>query len=89
MTAAGSNAAVTLQSSEWYPALPAQHGMLLNTLRHPGDGVDVLQITLDWAEPLQAGPFEAAWQEVVRRNPVLRTGFELHDEYGLIQVVDP
>ena len=63
--------------------------MLLNTLRHPGDGVDVLQITLDWAEPLQTGPFEAAWQEVMRRNPVLCTGFELHPEYGLVQVVDP
>ena len=63
--------------------------MLLNTLRHPEDGVDVLQITLDWAEPLHAGPFEAAWQQVVQRNPVLRTGFELHEEYGLIQVVDP
>jgi amino acid adenylation domain-containing protein len=89
MTAAGSNAAVTMQSPEWYPALPAQHGMLLSTLRQPGDGVDVLQITLDWAEPLRAEPFEAAWREVVRRNPVLRTGFALHDEHGLIQVVDP
>ncbi|MDQ1721152.1 MAG: hypothetical protein QOI26_886, partial [Pseudonocardiales bacterium] len=69
--------------------LPTQHGMILNSLRYPEDGVDVLQITLDWADPLEPEPFEAAWHEVMRRNPVLRTGFELHDEYGLIQVVDP
>jgi amino acid adenylation domain-containing protein len=63
--------------------------MILNSLRYPCDGVDVLQITLDWADPLEPEPFQAAWREVVRRNPVLRTGFELHDEHGLIQVVDP
>lgn len=77
------------QSPERYPALPAQHGMILSSLRYPSDGVYVLQITLDWAEALKPEPFEDAWQEVVRCNPALRTAFELHDEHGLIQVVDP
>src|SRR5690242_4445044 len=72
---------------ERYPALPSQHGMVLNYLRNPGDGVDVLQLAMDWAEPLRRQPFEAAWQEVVRRNPVLRTGFRLDDEHGLVQEV--
>ena len=88
-TAAGSQAVVDPQSPERYRALPAQHGMVLNSLRHPGDGVDVLQITLDWPEPLRAEPFEAAWHDVMARNPVLRSCFELHDEYGLVQAVDP
>ncbi|MFL6162140.1 MAG: amino acid adenylation domain-containing protein [Jatrophihabitantaceae bacterium] len=74
---------------ERYPALPTQHGMVLNNLRQPDDGVDVLQLTLDWAEPLQPAPFEAAWRSVVRWNPVLRTGFQLDAEHGLVQVVDP
>ena len=77
------------QFPERYPALPIQHGMVLNSLRYPEDGVDVLQVTLDWADPLVPEPFEAAWHEVARHNPVLRTGFELHEEYGLVQVVDP
>ena len=89
MTAAGSNSVATAQSLERYPALPIQHGMVLNSLRFPSDGVDVLQITLDWADPLVPEAFEAAWHEVVRRNPVLRTGFELDEEHGLVQVVDP
>jgi amino acid adenylation domain-containing protein len=63
--------------------------MILSSLRYPEDGVYILQITLDWAEALKPEPFEAAWREVVRRNPVLRTAFELHDEHGLIQTVDP
>jgi amino acid adenylation domain-containing protein len=63
--------------------------MILSTLRYPLDGVDVLQVTLDWADPLEPEPFEAAWREVVRRNPVLRTAFQLHEEHGLVQVVDP
>jgi hypothetical protein len=37
-TAAGSHA-VVLQSPERYRALPAQHAMVLNSLRHPQDGV--------------------------------------------------
>jgi amino acid adenylation domain-containing protein len=69
--------------------LPVQYGMVLNNLRFPGDGVDVLQITLDWPEPLHPEPFEQAWRDVLRSNPVLRTGFELDDEYGLVQVVQP
>ncbi|HST50124.1 amino acid adenylation domain-containing protein [Jatrophihabitans sp.] len=89
MTAAGSNAAAVVQSPDRYPALPTQQGMILNSLRCCSDGVDVLQITLDWAEPVRAEPFEAAWQEAVRRNPVLRTGFELDPDHGLVQVVHP
>ena len=89
VTAAATNMAAVVQSPDRYPALPTQQGMILNSLRCCADGVDVLQITLDWAEPVRAEPFEAAWQEVVRRNPVLRTGFELDSRHGLVQVVQP
>src|SRR5437764_10768235 len=30
------------------PVLPAQQGMVLNYMRFPDDGVDVIQVTLDW-----------------------------------------
>ena len=73
----------------WEPALPVQRGMILNYLRYPDDGVDVIQVTLDWASPLEPEPFEAAWRLVVRRHQVLRTAFRLDDEDGLVQIVDP
>ena len=63
--------------------------MILNYLRFPDDGVDVIQVTLDWASPLEPEPFEAAWHLVVRRHQILRTAFRLDDEDGLVQIVDP
>ena len=58
-------------------------------MRFPDDGVDIIQITFDWTEPLEREPFEAAWHLVARRNPVLRTTFRLDEGAGLVQVVDP
>jgi amino acid adenylation domain-containing protein len=77
------------QPGERYRALPAQQGMILNSLRFPDDGVDVVQLTLDWAGPIELRPFEAAWHDAARRHPVLRTAFCLPDEDGMSQVVHP
>jgi len=63
--------------------------MILNSMRFPDDGVDVIQVTLDWTNPLEREPFEAAWHGAARRHPVLRTAFRLDDRDGLVQVVDP
>lgn len=76
-------------SPAWDPVLPAQGGMILNSMRFPDDGVDVIQVTLDWTNPLEREPFEAAWHGAARRHPVLRTAFRLDDRDGLVQVVDP
>jgi amino acid adenylation domain-containing protein len=88
MPGSGTTTAQAWQRDE-YRALPAQQGMILNSLRFPEDGVDVVQVTLDWAEPLERRPFEATWHDAARRYPVLRTAFRLHDEGGMVQVVDP
>jgi amino acid adenylation domain-containing protein len=69
--------------------LPAQQGTILNYMRFGEDGVDIIQVTLDWAAPLQRMPFEAAWHATARRHPVLRTTFHFDDADGLVQVVDP
>jgi amino acid adenylation domain-containing protein len=63
--------------------------MILNYLRFPDDGIDVIQVTLDWTSPLEREPFEAAWRLVARRHEVLRTKFRLDDGDGLIQLIDP
>ena len=59
--------------------------MILNYMRFPDDGVDVIQVTLDWTGPLEREPFEAAWHDAARRHPVLRTAFRLDDRDGLVQ----
>ncbi len=81
--------ALGIAPPEWQSVLPAQRGMILNYMRFPDDGVDIIQCTLDWAGPLERQPFEAAWHTVVRRHSILRTTFHLGDGDGLIQVVDP
>ncbi len=63
--------------------------MILNYMRFPDDGVDVIQVTLDWTSPLEREPFEAAWHLVARRHEILRTAFRLDDQDGLVQVADP
>jgi amino acid adenylation domain-containing protein len=62
--------------------------MILNYMRFPDDGVDVLQVTLDWTAPLERESFEAAWRGAALRHPVLRTAFRLDDGDGMVQVVD-
>ncbi|HEX4726835.1 MAG TPA: condensation domain-containing protein, partial [Jatrophihabitans sp.] len=86
---AGSAALGALADPERYRALPVQCGMVVNNLRYPDDGVDVLQITLDWTEPVRRSALEQAWQDLVSANPVLRTGFESDEQHGLVQVVGP
>ena len=63
--------------------------MILNYLRFPGDGIDVIQATLDWDTPLEPEPFEAAWQLVARRHGIMRTTFRVDERDGLVQVADP
>ena len=72
-----------------YPALALQRGMVLGTLRRPDSGVDILQVTIDWGEPLDRAAFTGTWRAAVARHPALRTSFRLHGDDGLVQVVAP
>ena len=63
--------------------------MILNYMRFPDDGVDVIQVALDWESPLERESFKAAWHLVARRHEILRTAFRLDDRAGFIQVIDP
>lgn len=63
--------------TELYPLSPMQHGMLLHSMLVPGSSVycEQLQFTLEGLLDLRV--FEQAWQTVVQRHAVLRTGFLL------------
>ncbi|CAG0992279.1 partial surfactin family lipopeptide synthetase A, partial [Myxococcaceae bacterium] len=58
-----------------YPLGPMQEGMLFYALLYPGSGIyhmiDRYQIDGD----VDVAAFEAAWQEVLDRHPILRTPF--------------
>ena len=61
--------------ADTYALSPLQHGMLFNTLLHPGSGLDIEQVLCELHEPLDVAQFRCAWQTIVARHPVLRTAF--------------
>jgi len=58
-----------------YPLTPLQQGMLFHALAAPASGMYVTQMVCDLAGALDLEAFRQAWQEIVDRHPVLRTGF--------------
>ena len=58
-----------------YPLTPLQQGMLFHSLHAPEQGLYVNQTVWELGGDLDLPAFLRAWQEVVDRHPVLRTGF--------------
>ncbi len=57
-----------------YPLSPMQQGMLFHTMESPGSGLYVNQLSVR-VEGLDEARFAQAWQSVLARHPVMRTGF--------------
>ncbi len=57
-----------------YPLTPMQQGMLFHSLYEPEAGVYVTQLSVD-VEGLSPDRFRVAWQAVLDRYEILRTGF--------------
>ena len=72
-----------------YPLTPTQHGMLMHSLRSPRDGTYVQQMVCTLREALNVECLETAWQCVVDRHAVLRTGFHFADGDMPVQEVVP
>ena len=70
-----------------FPLAPMQEGMLFNSLRSPGTGVDLLLGVVEITEALDVPRLAAAWQRVVDQHPSLRSGLEWKGPEGLRQVV--
>ncbi|QRN99308.1 amino acid adenylation domain-containing protein [Archangium violaceum] len=70
-----------------YPLSPMQQGMLFHTLLEPGSGAYVMQFS--WAFPVSVDTLamRRAWNEVVARNPALRTSFSWAGLAEPLQVV--
>ncbi len=70
-----------------YPLSPMQEGMLFHTLYAPGSGQYFEQSWWKLHGKLDVAAFERAWQRVVDRYAVLRTGFEWQGLERPLQVV--
>ncbi len=66
---------------------PLQEGMLFHYLQNPGSPLYLEQLSLDISGPMDKGFFEAAWQEVARRNGALRTLFRWDKMEKPVQIV--
>ncbi|MEM6254383.1 MAG: amino acid adenylation domain-containing protein [Cyanobacteria bacterium P01_D01_bin.156] len=58
-----------------YPLSPVQEGMLFHALNAPKSGVYIEQYACKLQGTLKINEFQQAWQQVIARQPVLRTAF--------------
>ncbi|GAA4669903.1 hypothetical protein GCM10023347_24600 [Streptomyces chumphonensis] len=70
-----------------YELAPVQEGMLFHSLFAPESGVYVEQLTFTLRGTPDHGAFRRAWQDVVDRHPVLRTGFHWEEVGKSLQAV--
>ncbi|NEE32449.1 non-ribosomal peptide synthetase, partial [Streptomyces sp. SID7982] len=70
-----------------YELSPIQQGLLYEQLAHPGLGIYVEQLALEFAGAMHPEHFERAWQLVVDRHPILRTSFHWRKNGTAVQVV--
>jgi acyl carrier protein len=70
-----------------YPLSPVQQGMLFHTLLAPRAGVYLQQRSCTLHGTLNVTEFKEAWQRVVERHAVLRTGFNWEQREEPFQVV--
>jgi amino acid adenylation domain-containing protein len=58
-----------------YPISPLQQGMLFHSLYAPQSGIYIPQMIWSLHEDLNLSAFKQAWEQVVKRHPILRTSF--------------
>jgi amino acid adenylation domain-containing protein/non-ribosomal peptide synthase protein (TIGR01720 family) len=70
-----------------YPLSPMQQGMLFESLYAPDSGVYFEQVICTLTGNLDVKAFEKAWQQLVARHSILRTGFVWEQLSQPLQVV--
>ena len=70
-----------------YPLTPLQQGLLFHTLSAPQSGVYIEQVSCTLRGELAVDAFEQAWQQVIMRHAVLRTGFVWQELHEPLQIV--
>ncbi|MDD1444184.1 condensation domain-containing protein, partial [Dolichospermum sp. ST_sed3] len=70
-----------------YPLSPMQEGMLFHSLYAPRSGMYVEQLNCKLVGELNVPAFERAWQQVIQRHSILRSGFEWEEVDQPLQIV--
>ena len=68
--------------ADLYPLSPMQSGMLFHSLYEPEGSAYLTQLCVD-IEGLDVAKFKAAWQAVIARHDILRTGFIAQGDHHL------
>jgi amino acid adenylation domain-containing protein len=71
----------------FYPLSPMQQGMIFHSLLAPESGMYVEQVSCRLRGCLDIPAFERAWQRVIERHSILRTGFAGEELKEPVQVV--
>ncbi|AFZ01581.1 non-ribosomal peptide synthetase [Calothrix sp. PCC 6303] len=77
----------TTNLEDIYELSPLQQGLLFHTIYAPQSGVYFEQFTWTLQGDFRVEAFKQAWQQVVDRHPILRTGFYWQDLEKPYQVV--
>src|SRR5215212_5249340 len=70
-----------------YPLAPLQQGLLYHTVAAPDSAVYMEQLSWTFEGALDVDAFRQAWQGVVNRHAILRTGFVWKGLEAPVQVV--
>ena len=70
-----------------YPLSPMQQGMFIHTLYSPVSWVYFNQVSFSLNTRLRVSDFKKAWQQVLDKNPILRTAFIGEELESPLQVV--
>ncbi|BAY66479.1 amino acid adenylation domain-containing protein [Calothrix brevissima NIES-22] len=70
-----------------YPLSPMQQGMLFHSLYAPESGVYFERLSCTFQGKLEVENFEQAWQQVIAKYSVFRTGFIWENHHQPLQVV--
>ncbi|SDK75236.1 amino acid adenylation domain-containing protein [Actinopolyspora mzabensis] len=77
------------QLEDVYELAPIQEGMLFHSLLDPNSGVYVEQLYFTLRGRLDVSAFRRAWQSLVDRHPIFRTGFHWAEVGKSLQAVHP
>ena len=72
---------------DWYDLTPVQEGMLYHVTAEPESGLYIDQFSCILHGTLDEAAFNAAWRQVTRRHPALRTSIHWAEASRPIQVV--
>ncbi|WP_037825955.1 condensation domain-containing protein, partial [Streptomyces sp. NRRL F-5555] len=69
------------------PQTPVQQGLWFQSQFAHGEGVYHVQLILSIGQHLDVGVFRESWAQVMRRHPILRTGFWTTRDNRALQLV--